>query len=603
MCGISLAVKKNNDLNLEVIVNEMNDKILHRGPDGGSVWTNEKVGIGHRRLSIIDLSEAGAQPMSYMNRYKIVYNGEIYNYIELKEELKNLGYSFSNQTDTEVIMAAYHEWKEKAVNRFNGMWAFVLYDTQEEVLFCSRDRFGIKPFYYYENEKGLFAGSELRQLIDFLPSKKANLQVLLDFIVLDYMEHNEFTFFKDIKKLQPGHNLIYNLTKQSYTIKKYYTLKVNPSYTQLSEEEVKRTFQQLMKNSVHLRLRSDVTVGSCLSGGIDSSLITSLAANDYHQQNEDERFIALTARSSQKSNDETPYAKLVVDTLGLNWQLMDLDEEDFLQKIDNVITTQEEPFRSPSIFMQYDIMCQSKKIGCKVLLDGQGGDETFLGYERYYISYLKNLNLTQQLVEVKNIVKHSKLTHKSLVSYFAYFNFAFLRKWNLKRKFSFLQKNFLKQVNWSIIHEQNRNLRHTHKMQTGEIMKYNIPELLRYEDKNSMSQSIETRVPFLDYRLVEFAISISPKFKIQEGWTKYLLRELLSGLLPREISWRTHKVGFEPPNEVWLNNKPFFEEEIKQSKILNHLIKDQNIFSAQTDNMTWKLFNIARWEKLFNVEI
>ena len=198
MCGISVVIKKDDSLLLPSIIEEMNLKIAHRGPDGDGVWVDEDLGLGHRRLSILDLSEEGAQPMHYMQRYVMVFNGEIYNYIELKKELIELGYSFSTKTDTEVILAAYHEWGEASVERFSGMFSIALYDKKNKKLFCSRDRFGIKPFYFFENEKGFFIGSEIRQLIDFLPERKANLVTILDYLVLDFIEHDNATFFEKI---------------------------------------------------------------------------------------------------------------------------------------------------------------------------------------------------------------------------------------------------------------------------------------------------------------------------------------------------------------------------------------------------------------------
>ena len=596
MCGFSFIIKINNSYPLEKNLKKMNSKIFHRGPDSHDYFIENNVGMGHRRLSIIDLSSNANQPMDYLGLYKIVYNGEIYNYLEIKRQLIELGYDFKTKSDTEVILVAYHKWGEKCVKRFNGMWSFVIYDRSKKIVFASRDRFGIKPFYYYENKDGLFFSSEIKQILVLENKWMAEMSTVLDYLVLDKSEHSEKTFFKNIFKLNPGHNLIFDLKKRKKNIYKYYELKVKKKYSKLDLRQTNLFLDTLLKQSIDYRLRSDVKVGSCLSGGIDSSIICSIASEKYTSKN---KFTALTAQSGSKTNDETEYAKMVVEKLDLDWYKILLDEKEFLISLDDVINTQEEPFRSPSVILQYFLMKIAKKTNCKVLLDGQGGDETFLGYERYYISYLNSLSFFDKLIACKDIITNSKLNFFSLTTYFFYFNFSFLRKYFLKRRFRFLRNNMMNKINWNLISEFNLNFKETSEVQISEITKFNIPELLRYEDKNSMAHSIETRVPFLDHNLIEFAVSIPDKFKIRDGWTKFLLRNKLQKKVNNEISWRKNKIGFEPPMEKWMKNTSLFHETIHSSPFLKKIIKKNELISDK--NILWKLYNLSVWSKKFKI--
>ena len=390
MCGISGIVNRDNRAVEEEEIKKINSLIAHRGPDDEGYYFASNFAFGHRRLSILDLSSDGHQPMSYLDRYTITYNGEIYNYIEIKEELTTCGYSFSSQTDTEVVLASYDRWGSDCVNRFNGMWAFALYDKQKEIIFCSRDRFGIKPFYYTRIKNRFIFGSEIKQLLEFYSERFVNRKILVDFLVAGAVEHTNETFFENIFKLEQSHNLIYNLKTHTINIENYYRLSQNIKSQDLTMDESVQEYKKRLYRAVELRLRSDVKVGTSLSGGLDSSALCAIASRLYHQNSSD-RFMAIHAKSIEKKTDESFYAKVVAMECGLDLHIVEPSSEDFLKSMDELIYTMEEPYGGASVYMQYFVMQEAKRLGCKVMLDGQGGDETLLGYNRYFVLYLKEV--------------------------------------------------------------------------------------------------------------------------------------------------------------------------------------------------------------------
>lgn len=603
MCGISGIINKNyNYVNKNEIKN-INDLISHRGPDDEGFFFEKNFAFGHRRLSILDLSSDGHQPMNYLNnKYTITYNGEIYNYIEIREELLASGYNFNSHTDTEVILASYDKWGEDCVNRFNGMWSFAIYDKEKRIIFCSRDRFGVKPFYYTEINNKFVFGSEIKQLLNFFEERYINKKILMDYLVIGYEDHTNETFFDNIFKLEQSHNLIYNLETNTFEIKKYYNITFDNKLNNLNKEESIELLSQRIYDSVSLRLRSDVKVGTCLSGGLDSSSIAAIAGKKYFDK-KNEKFIAIHAKSFEKKKDESNLAKDVSNFCNLDLKIVEPSKEDFINNINDVVYTQEEPFGSPSIFMQYFVMKKAKELGCPVLLDGQGGDEILLGYERYYPAYILSQNFISMFKSFFNSSKNSKLTIKQLISYFIYFTNYKLRLKRLIKKSSFIKKEYLSLVSENILKENSEKYLNIFDLQQMEIFKTQMPHLLKYEDKNSMRQSIETRLPFIDFCVLETALSLNNNLKIKDGWTKYILREIVNNLLPKNIVWRKNKFGFESPSETWLSA---YENEIKNS-IINSKILRVFCNDIQFDNLDqkqiWKLYNISKWEEVYDIKI
>jgi asparagine synthase (glutamine-hydrolysing) len=600
MCGISGIVDKLDNCVSPKVMQDMNDLIIHRGPDSEGFFFGDTFALGHRRLSILDLSPSGHQPMNFQDKYVITYNGEVYNYVELKIELSEHGYKFQSETDTEVILAAYDFWGEECVQKFNGMWAFAIYSKLDNLIFCSRDRFGVKPFFYSEINGKFVFGSEIKQLLLFHEQNFANLSMLLDFLVMGLSEHTEQTFFEGVYSLQGGHNLIYDLKTHTHKVKKYYNLQLDPSLSKLNEDEAVIKYQQALKKSIKLRLRSDVKVGTCLSGGLDSSSVASIAAQ-INARETSEPFNAITASSLDPKNDETNYAEQVVKNSKLNWNVVQPTHNDFLDKIDDIVKLQDEPVAGPSIVMQYVVFKKAKEIGCKVMLDGQGGDETLLGYERYYPSYLLSLSFKEMCRGFFKATDNSKLSKTSLLAYCAYFLFAKIRKQRLLKRNSFIKSDFFSKVNWRFLKKLARSYKDIFELQKLEIFETQMPHLLRYEDRNSMAHSIEARLPFIDYQLVETALSLPNNYKINEGWTKFLLRKAIDSYLPKSITWRKNKIGFEAPADIWLkDHNDYIQSAIDNSTILKTITNHKKV----TDHKSiWLMFFIAKWEYAYNVKL
>ena len=598
MCGISGIINKNNKSVEELLIHQITDIIAHRGPDSSGSYLYKNIAFGHRRLSILDLSSSGHQPMKYLDDLVITYNGEIYNFIEIREELIQKGYIFDSNSDTEVILKAYHCWGKTCVNYFNGMWSFSILDIKQKIIFCSRDRFGVKPFYYIENNDLFAFGSEISQLLTFLPNKILNKKVALDYLISGIEECSNETFFKDIYLLKGGHNLVYDLQTNSYEIERYYNLKLSDQKNTSVDDYI-----QELKRSITLRLRSDVKVGTCLSGGIDSSTISSFASKLY--QNSNEKFMAIHAKSSEYKTDESEFAKIVSKIANINLNFVEPSYSDFKSNILSIIKIQQEPFGSLSIIMQYFVFKKAKELGCIVMLDGQGGDETLLGYERYYPAIVKSKKGISKLKALLQSSKNSRLSLLDTIKYQYYFSNYKLRLKRLKFKNSFYKSEILNEYESEELKIISESYKDISILQKNEIESSQLPHLLKYEDRNSMANSIESRLPFLDYKLVELSLNTNNSLKIKDGWTKFILRKAAETILPKEIVWRKNKLGFNAPERNW--TKEFENEminEIQQSEILNNFIHFKKLNFKNLDLRTkWRLYNFSVWEKEFKVKL
>ena len=598
MCGIGGIINKNNKSVEELLIHQMTDIIAHRGPDSSGSYLYKNIAFGHRRLSILDLSSSGHQPMKYLDDLVITYNGEIYNFIEIREELIQKGYIFDSNSDTEVILKAYHCWGKTCVNYFNGMWSFSILDIKQKIVFCSRDRFGVKPFYYIENNDLFSFGSEISQLLPFLPNRILNKKVALDYLISGIEECSNETFFKDIYLLKGGHNLVFDLQTNSYEIERYYNLKLSAQKNTSVDDYI-----QELKRSITLRLRSDVKVGTCLSGGIDSSTISSFASKLY--QNSNEKFMAIHAKSSEYKTDESEFAKIVSKIANINLNFVEPSYSDFKSNILSIIKIQQEPFGSLSIIMQYFVFKKAKELGCIVMLDGQGGDETLLGYERYYPAIVKSKKGIAKLKALLQSSKNSRLSLIDTIKYQYYFSNYKLRLKRLKYKNSFYKSEIINEYESEELRIISESYNDISILQKNEIVSSQLPHLLKYEDRNSMANSIESRLPFLDYKLVELSLNTNTSLKIKDGWTKFILRKAAETILPKEIVWRKAKLGFNAPEKTW--TKEFENEmikEIQQSEILNNFIDFKKLYFKNLDLRTkWRLYNFSAWEKEFKVKL
>ena len=553
----------------------MTDAIAHRGPDGEGQWSNagNTVHLGHRRLAVIDLSSQAAQPMRFANRYQIVYNGEIYNYIEIRAVLQNKGYHFATHSDTEVILAAYDYWKEKCLQQFDGMFAFAIWDEKDEKFFAARDRFGEKPFYYYEDEGNFIFASEMKALWAIGVDKKIDNKMLLNYITLGHVQNcidKEQTFFEAIYSLPPAHYLTYETkTNQLSKIARYWSINKEMKID-IRQADAIEIFTELFTQSVKRRLRSDVALGTSLSGGLDSSTIA-YTINQLQKSSGSSAQMFPAGSFGQTfsavfpgfENDESKYIQSVSTGLNMINHHTEPTALELINDFEKLCYHQEEPFSSSGIFAQYKVFELAKKHDVKVLLDGQGADEILAGYPKYIHWFLQEVLSRHKLgatqIERKAFRKNNqpfRWNIKNIVAAFMPSHAAMhLEKLEYRKTISHpdISEDFLKlskHQEWVGIHKPIVT-------KLNDIIHFNITEmgleeLLRFADRNSMAHGLEVRLPFLNHELVEFVFSLPSQLKMHEGWTKFLLRQTMDKKLPDEIVWRKEKVGFEPPQKNWM---------------------------------------------------
>lgn len=602
MCGIAGIIYKDYSSVQEKTLKRMTDKMSHRGPDAEGFFTNENLGFGHRRLSIIDISDSANQPFFFEDKYVLVFNGVIYNYLEIREELEQNGYSFKTISDTEVLIASYDFWGETCVSKFNGMWSFAIFDSEKNRLFCSRDRFGVKPFYYYsDGDKFVFA-SEIKPILEIEKIEKVNLQVLLQYLVINISDESNETFFENIFKLPGSHNLVYDLTTNEFNIYQYYDIAYREEVGKLSLEESIHLFEKEFENSVRLRLRSDVKIGSALSGGLDSSYVVSVVSKILNTSENDGSFTAITVGSIDANNDESSLAKITTNTLGVKHDIITPKADEFKDTFEEVIFKHEEPFGGISIYMQKFLMKEANKLGIKVFLGGQGADEVLLGYSRYTAAYLRSHNFFNKVKFLRNVRNHYNISITEGIATYFYFSNFFVKKTRFKLRGRILKSEYFNIIDFSKARILTKSYKNIFELQKNEIFWCQLPELLKWEDKNSMAYSIESRLPFLDYNLIETCLSINNNYKIREGWSKYILRKNLEKFLPDEITYNKRKIGFEPPLKYWWPRSEEILEVINNSKIIKEISKKKFNFIADRD-LEWRLYNIAVWERLYNMKI
>ena len=512
-----------------------------RFPDG-----TPRVSLGFRRLAIIDLDSRSNQPFSDADdRYHIIFNGEIYNYLEIRTELEGLGHQFRTRSDTEVLLTAYKQWGAECCNRFNGMWAFAILDVPQRTLFCARDRFGIKPFYYHVSADGeLFIASEIKQFFTIGVRKELNTALLRDFLDKRILDHTTDSFFRGIHCLPGGHMLTTKLDEpgESIRIGRFWRLECRSPYEDLNFEEAAERFRELFTDSIRLRFRSDVPVGACLSGGLDSSAVVAVAASIF-----DQPIHTFTSQFEIAEFDETEYAKLLPEKYPqLIPHYCQPKADGFIEEFDRMLFHLDEPFPTMSNFARWEVMRLVRQQGVTVVLNGQGADELLAGYRKFYAFYLKELlgrgRLLRFLKELGYLVYNRD---------FQFFDFKEIRRYVTSDSG---QGTLLNKEGQGLPSSADIGLdRHARLSDRciADVEKYSYPVLLRYEDRLSMAFSLETRVPFMDYRLVEFILSLPSEYKIRNGFTKAVLRKALQPVLPSNIHRRTSKLGFATPESVW----------------------------------------------------
>ncbi|TAF65992.1 MAG: asparagine synthase (glutamine-hydrolyzing) [Cytophagales bacterium] len=620
MCGIAgiFQINHNEYSNLGHHLEVMNQLQAHRGPDGEGFWqhSNQFVGFAHRRLSIIDL-ETGKQPITDDAKNTICYNGEIYNYIELREELKS-SYNFKTTSDTEVILAAYLKWGADCVLHLRGMFAFVIWDERQQRLFCARDRFGIKPFYYAIVNDTFYFASEAKSLVPFLPEIEVDTDALKDYLVFQLYLYGK-TLFKGINELLRSHRIVIengNITKECYW-EVYYDLDWEHTPKYFSDQ-----LQELIEESIKYHLRSDVPVGAYVSGGIDSGIIASVAA----RMQQGTIFKAFTGKFELgELYDESHYARSLANMRQMDLHEVSITHTDFIDSIEKVIYHLDYPVAGPGSFPQYHVSKLAAN-HCKVVLGGQGGDEIFGGYTRYLVAYFEQcikgaidgtLNNGNFVVTYESIIPNliSLQNYKPLLKdfwreglfesidkrYYQLINRApSLKneiKWEALGNYQPFEK-FSKIFNGDNVGKESYFDKMTHF-----DFKTLLPGLLQVEDRMSMAHSLESRVPFLDHKIVEFAAKMPSNVKFKDGTLKMILLNTMKHELPKDIVDRKSKMGFPVPLNEWLKKeiKDFVYDVFNTAKNKNrHYFNHEAILNgldgeSQFGRKIWGLLSLEIW--------
>jgi asparagine synthase (glutamine-hydrolysing) len=656
MCGISVLISpKGQFLNK---IESMNNIIKHRGPDdegyylysvdkkiavnlggintpkevfsfysmdslSGDDTSQSNLALGHRRLSIRDTSARGHQPMlSSCDRYSIVYNGEIYAIEDMRNELIALGYQFNSDSDTEVLLYGYVEWKESVLEKLNGMFSFIIFDAELEEVFIARDRFGIKPLYYWHSKaNGLAFASEIKQFTVLEGwHAKLNGPRAYDFLNWGQTDHTTQTMFKGVYHVPPGHYCCFSIKtppkkpsfKCWYEIKSY---EYSGSFTQASKD-----FEELFVDAISIRLKADVPIGTCLSGGLDSSSIVCAVNKLLNGQQVQKTF---SSCSEHAKFDEREFVyEVLKKTNNVDPCLFEIKHEQFSDAISKLIYQQDEPFLSPSVFAEWNVFQQVKKGRVKVTLDGHGADEQLIGYHSFYGSHLFSLfkrfnwfKLFKEMLALKSLHGYSmgyslrKLLRGVLPNYLNQILFKITNR--ATTKVDWLDTSKLKVD--KIQGDFDSKITSVSELSIEQLTKTSLPKQLRWCDRDSMAHSIESRMPFLDYRIVEFLASIPESYKLNEGVTKRILRESMRSYLPEKVTNRVDKMGFVTPAELWVKSDP---EQYKF--IIRQAIKKSNGILSGTaekrftgmidgtlnfDHSFWRAIFFAEWVDVYKVKV
>lgn len=628
MCGIAGYIDKSGKYRPEKkLVKKMTDVMIHRGPDAEGQWIDEHIALGHRRLSIIDLDAKSNQPLiSHDGKYVITFNGEIYNYIELKRELERKRCVFSTDSDTEVVIEAYRAYGKECFNQFNGMWSLALYDIEKQKVILSRDRFGIKPAYTVDNEDVFVFASEIKAVLAAFPEENIpNEACIYRYLSQSVNEDtDEKCFYKNIKIFPAAHYMIYDLQNHTREYKSYWEVNEQLFYEKwIRGKNPIKTFRKLFESAVELRLRADVEVGACLSGGLDSSAIVGCASKKFERE-----MHTFSSIYTDKECNEESYIRKVNERWNTIPHYIKPDdyEENFTKYIEDLTYHHDQPTGGASLYSQYMVMKEVKgKV--KVILDGQGADELFAGYIPYYSYYIDDLlsrntfrakcKAIKMLVIIKKewpdvigaVSTDTIVRLVGLKNSFLFQNEKKIKDLKVKRSAKMFTDDFMAKVHDDY---QKKEIQCSSNLNTrlcNDVLNKSIPALLHNEDGNSMAFSIESRVPFLDYRIVEFAIALDGKYKIRNQWTKWIIRKACRDYLPKEIVKRKNKMGFPAPFARWLREGSgreelkriiyeFGERNIVPKETIDQLYRAHVNGKADYSDILFRIYNIELWFRI-----
>ena len=612
--------------------------IPHRGPDGrgSEVFRHGEIEVelAHWRLSILDLSHRSDQPLAYRGRrYQIIFNGEIYNYRELRAELRTAGYEFQSDGDTEVIPAAYDHWGEDCLAHFRGMFAFCLWDREKGTLFVARDRFGIKPLYYFISDRGVAFASEIKQFTGLHGFRaKANLKRVTEFLAYGAQDHTDETMWDGVRQLRGGQCVTLDANggtpPRELPIRQWYELRPADPFDGTFEEATAR-YREIFMETVALHLRSDVPLGSCLSGGMDSSAIVCAMNGLLKEEGRGEIQNTFSCCFDEPDCDERPFMRAVEDYTGARPHHIFPKPEEALAALDRMIWHQDEPVNNASVFSQSTLFAAVKAAGVKVMLDGQGGDEQLASYPQFFGPHLLGMLTRGQFAGAAHETQRFRELHgwtigdtaKSLLFWFGP---GWINDLNRSRKKRLKQPGWLA---WDELTSRGVELGApwgraaggrapvtTEWLSRMMLTVTTLPMLLHWEDRNSMAHSIEARVPFLDHRLIEFTLSLPDSFKTKDGVTKRILKSAMRDAMPEKVVARTDKKGFATPEELWLRSDPGggFRAALLYAARENPAVLSAPGVETEFDlflqrkrpfsNVFWRMITLGIWARRFGVQ-
>jgi asparagine synthase (glutamine-hydrolysing) len=609
-------------------VDAMCQILYHRGPDDDGAYVDGAVALGHRRLSIIDLSVGGHQPMvSGDGSLVVVYNGEIYNFVELRRELEAAGRVFRSDSDTEVILHAYDVWGRDCVRRFNGMWAFALYDRRKRQVFLSRDRFGIKPLYYY-HDRGMFAfASEIKGLLAGFPRlRQVNHAMVYHFLPSGALDDGPETFFKDVYSVPAATNIRLDLDKFTIDTETFWSLDRDAFRLRWCQSDPVETMRHLLQSAVAVHMRSDVPVGTCLSGGLDSSALVGTM-----QTLRDDPVHTFSGLYPDRDCDESFWVEAVERHTGCRGNhIRPQPDGDLLADLQSITWHQDEPTAGPGLYTQFHVMKRARA-DVKVILDGQGGDELFAGYLPYLAlrandllagesgTRLAGYRLCASMARHTNLPTLAGITGSPLLSTAigavkqAGAVWSRVKVPETEPPFFHTGLAARNAAGRPVIRERDKRYPDTlSDTLYWHLVQQSIPALLHYEDRNSMAYSIEARVPYLDHRIVEFALGLDPAYKIRNGWTKWVLRKAAEPVLPEHVAWRRSKLGYPTPFARWLRRMPnnaqlhdvlfsrsFIERELMERRSLEFYWKQHQTGVADRSWLIYRCVTLELWHRQF----
>jgi asparagine synthase (glutamine-hydrolysing) len=634
MCGLIASVCPNGHLK-SVDLTRMLMYARHRGPDGfgtlfsdGNSWQNTDtdstwLGLGHVRLSIIDLSEASAQPIiSKCGRFALVFNGEIYNYLELRNELVSLGHVFQSEGDSEVLLQGIMRWGTDVLPRLRGMFSFVYVDLDNQSVIAARDRYGIKPLYLWREGVNFHFASEVKQFLGHPRWKaKLNQKAALEFLLYGVTDYSSSTLFQDVENISPGSVVVWDRASNNQLQVKKWWNPLRGTFEGTYEEACER-YQNLFRQSLDIHLRSDVPIASCLSGGLDSSAIVG-ATSKWFDRNRISHH-TFTATSDDPNLDETQFARAVNEFSGSTGHELLPTSERLWNELDQIIWHQDEPFGSTSIFAQWCVFSAMADQGMKVALDGQGADEQLGGYNSFValqiVSQIMRGRLTSAQHNFRSFKDAGRVTASSVLSAMAYSHLPKSLRNIAGRLAKVPAQNVGNWINADVIKQAGvgdpfrplgKYPQSVSELSHDMVDRINLPMLLRFEDRNSMAFGIEARVPFVDHELMEFALTIPEEFLLRGGMTKSVLRDSVADCLPPIVARRRDKIGFQTAEKRWLAShaveimNDFDRLSERASGLMTASTRafvESSLLGKNSNYLPgWRVYVLLRWMKVFDV--